>query len=851
MVQTLWQVRPNHESNEYIDVYGLYETFISLKINHGGFFTKSPGRSYQDGKVHYVDLVDTDVFSVHELDAMMQEIGYRQPIPTYYHFRIPGEELDFGLKALGNDQDVRNMIKHVPACRVMEIYTEHWKSKVGTYLCSPSGTNVVIEEIEETPSPELSRLRKKREVGFPSSCKKKLLLEWHAEGCDVDNQEKEKGCEVGNQEKGKACQVDVQEKEKACNDLSDEDYNALFDQFQSQGLMGGNFNPFEGLDDHLENQDQHKEVDEGDEVDKVDIDISAFNFYTDAEAEWIGRMKPVCREGSSHTDDYTVDHEDFASNTDDSDLEMERKRKLKQLRKEKEREAAESEGPPIFYVGKVFGSKDGIKQMIDTHAILTRRQIFVIKNDLMRIRAACFGSIPALNKEDNGGPSKAKKMKSHRAKAIAMNRLRGDFAEQYKGLRDYLQEVQRTNLNTTVKLEFEVEPNPESETRRFKRVYVCFGALKQGFKAGLRDFLGLDGAFMKEPFPGQILTAVGIDSNNGTYPLAHAIVEAETTSSWTWQKGIIPAIAKVFPCAEHRFCIRHIEENMKKKWRGKLYKDLLWKCAAAPTVQEFDVEMEALKKVNPSLYDWLKQIPPHNWTKSHFTGRSHTDVLLNNICEVFNKQLVDGRDKPIMTCLEYIRQYIMKRIANVQQVIDKAEGPLTPTVAKEFEKIKKNALDYSVIWNGEHRYQVSSPSGDQVIVDVKEKTCTCRTWELTGIPCKHVVATIWDMASHGEDVGIPEQWVHQTYWLDTWKQMYKFKLEPINGIKLWVKYTSPITLLPPIHHTQVGRPKKKRKKAIGEVTEAGKKLKRVGKTVTCVKCKKQGHNSRTCKGQAQ
>ncbi|KAJ9560444.1 hypothetical protein OSB04_005604, partial [Centaurea solstitialis] len=434
--------------------------------------------------------------------------------------------------------------------------------------------------------------------------------------------------------------------------------------------------------------------------------------------------------------------------------------------------------------------------------------------------------------------------------------------------KDYLQEVQRTNLNTTVKLEFEVEPNPESETRRFKRVYVCFGALKQGFKAGLRDFLGLDGAFMKGPFPGQILTVVGIDSNNGTYPLAHAIVEAETTSSWTWflqclgadldletnsnftfmsdgQKGIIPAIAKVFPCAEHRFCIRHIEENMKKKWRGKLYKDLLWKCAAAPTVQEFDVEMEALKKVNPSLYDWLKQIPPHNWTKSHFTGRSHTDVLLNNICEVFNKQLVDGRDKPIMTCLEYIRQYIMKRIANVQQVIDKAEGPLTPTVAKEFEKIKKNALDYSVIWNGEHRYQVSSPSGDQVIVDVKEKTCTCRTWELTGIPCKHVVATIWDMASHGEDVGIPEQWVHQTYWLDTWKQMYKFKLEPINGIKLWVKYTSPITLLPPIHHTQVGRPKKKRKKAIGEVTEAGKKLKRVGKTVTCVKCKKQGHNSRT------
>ena len=52
--------------------------------------------------------------------------------------------------------------------------------------------------------------------------------------------------------------------------------------------------------------------------------------------------------------------------------------------------------------------------------------------------------------------------------------------------------------------------------------------------AGRREMLGVDGCFMKGPFPGQILTAVGFDSNNGIYSVAYAVVEAENTSSWTW-----------------------------------------------------------------------------------------------------------------------------------------------------------------------------------------------------------------------------------------------------------------------------------------------------------------------------
>ncbi|KAK1419201.1 hypothetical protein QVD17_28363 [Tagetes erecta] len=43
-------------------------------------------------------------------------------------------------------------------------------------------------------------------------------------------------------------------------------------------------------------------------------------------------------------------------------------------------------------------------------------------------------------------------------------------------------------------------------------------------------------------------------------------------------QGLIPALKGVLPSAEHRFCLRHIHENMKKEqWRGDLFKNLLWR----------------------------------------------------------------------------------------------------------------------------------------------------------------------------------------------------------------------------------------------------------------------------------
>lgn len=37
------------------------------------------------------------------------------------------------------------------------------------------------------------------------------------------------------------------------------------------------------------------------------------------------------------------------------------------------------------------------------------------------------------------------------------------------------------------------------------------------------------------------------------------------------------------------------------------------------------------------------------------------------------------------------------------------------------------------------------------MVNLNERTCTCRYWEITGLPCKHAVCAIWDKIQNGED----------------------------------------------------------------------------------------------------
>ena len=109
-----------------------------------------------------------------------------------------------------------------------------------------------------------------------------------------------------------------------------------------------------------------------------------------------------------------------------------------------------------------------------------------------------------------------------------------DQKEQYAQLRDYAMELRAKNPGTTVKIQVETNTDLTLNSRVFKRIYVCICDLKEGYRSTRREILGLDSAFTKGPYTRKILMVVGIDGNDGIYPVAYAVVEAECKSSWLW-----------------------------------------------------------------------------------------------------------------------------------------------------------------------------------------------------------------------------------------------------------------------------------------------------------------------------
>ncbi|CAI9294997.1 unnamed protein product [Lactuca saligna] len=84
-----------------------HPTLFTIKLYHGGEFTKFLDVQYIDRSVNYVVMVDIDRFSVHEMDVIVKGFRYGVPPMIYYHFLVPGGDFHFGLKPLGNDDDLR------------------------------------------------------------------------------------------------------------------------------------------------------------------------------------------------------------------------------------------------------------------------------------------------------------------------------------------------------------------------------------------------------------------------------------------------------------------------------------------------------------------------------------------------------------------------------------------------------------------------------------------------------------------------------------------------------------------------------------------------------------------------
>lgn len=446
-----------------------------------------------------------------------------------------------------------------------------------------------------------------------------------------------------------------------------------------------------------------------------------------------------------------------------------------------------------------------------------------------------------------------------RGKERIMAAMRGSFEEGYRLLPPYCEQVKRTNPGSIAS----VYGNPTDNC--FQRLFISFQASIYGFLNACRPLLGLDRTFLKSKYLGTLLLATGFDGDGGLFPLAFGVVDEENDDNWMWflselhnllevntenmprltilsdrQKGIVDGVEANFPTAFHGFCMRHLSESFRKEFNNTLLVNLLWDAAHALTVIEFEAKILEIEEISQDAAYWIRRIPPRLWATAYFEG-SRFGHLTANIVESLNSWILEASGLPIIQMMECIRRQLMTWFNERRETSMQWTSILVPSAERRVAEALERARTYQVLRANEAEFEVISHEGTN-IVDIRNRYCHCRGWELYGLPCAHAVAALLSCRQN------VHRFTESCFTVATYRKTYSQTIHPIPDKTLWMelsegeangsKSSAEMVINPPKSLRPPGRPRKKRVRA----EDRG----RVKRVVHCSRCNQTGHFRTTC-----
>ncbi|KAG5531216.1 hypothetical protein RHGRI_025988 [Rhododendron griersonianum] len=430
----------------------------------------------------------------------------------------------------------------------------------------------------------------------------------------------------GPSQTGKGCRSD---KGGPSHDVNYEDF-LVDDAFFEDGFCDGT--TYDGVDVQDLGY-RSSESDASFEVDsdyEQSDDDGLYEANVDVEAEWAGfdnskGKQPDLNEdldddddGKDYGDDSSDDLHSACSNSDDD----RKKDKFHEYRRETDL------GKVQFTVGMKFPSAKEFREAVREYSIKEGKDIKFVKNETTRVKAKCateecgWSVMASLSQKGESFQVKSHKSEhdclrtfkvrhvtsmylaekyvdsirsnpdmpldhlqqrvrkdlvvdishtqAYRAKRKALNLIEGTNLEQFAKLRDYCEELRRTNPNTTIIMKTIPSPTPDGQPI-FERLYVCLGALKQGMLAGCRRLVCMDACHLKGAHGGQLLVVVGINANNQSFPFAYAVAESETKDTWTWFLELVVQDLEIQNTSAWTFMTDKQKETNANIYKGIIY----------------------------------------------------------------------------------------------------------------------------------------------------------------------------------------------------------------------------------------------------------------------------------------
>ncbi|XP_028088334.1 uncharacterized protein LOC114288916 [Camellia sinensis] len=424
----------------------------------------------------------------------------------------------------------------------------------------------------------------------------------------------------------------------------------------------------------------------------------------------------------------------------------------------------------------------------------------------------------------------------------------GDYSSSFDDLRWYVDAANACNPGSVFDMEFDID----SKGRHFKCLFFAFEACIHGFKY-CRPVLMLDGTFLKGRHKGCLLAATAKD---GLYPLCFAIVDSESYDSWHWflskllgiltperdiafftdrHRGLLKALAEVFPFSSHSFCLMHLKTNLKtylsvKSRESKEYLLTLFsRCAYAPTIELFNELFEQFKgRCGCSVGKFLEDLPNECWCNAYFQGKRYGEMC-TNAAESFNSWIRDERHLFSTNLVDTILVKLMEQFLRRREVGNKWNRIVCPFAEKKLEEAFNDTKAWIVKKCSDDIYEIQLDYS--VMVDIGKRCCSCRLWEIDCFPCKHGFCAI---KRSGNDLNC---FLDDYYRVSSYCDSYSHSIYPVPSMWKPNVVVDDEVVLPPLCKRPAGRPRTVRIPSKAEI-----------KRIRCSRCGKMGtQNRKTCK----
>ncbi|KAH9800424.1 SWIM-type domain-containing protein [Citrus sinensis] len=374
---------------------------------------------------------------------------------------------------------------------------------------------------------------------------------------------------------------------------------------------------------------------------------------------------------------------------------------------------------------------------------------------------------------------------AYRAREVGLEIVRGNPAESYNLLPKYSHVLTTANEGTVTHLEQDGDGN-------FLYYFVALGSSIKGFMQYIRPVIAVDGTHLKGLYRRSMFVATCLDGNNQLYPLAIRIMDSENNDAWEW------------------FMMK-LHEVIGDRPELVIISD---RCTAIRKAVLKDFTMQPMA--------------------SQFEGRRYS-ILTTNIAESVNSFMREPQKFPVTHLVDHFRK-IMQQWFYDRKIMAESMTTRLTTWADEIVTERRTIAERMIVWPvSPHRFQVVGGGLKECLVDLQQRTCTCRVFQLDQLVCAHAIAAC---LTHRVDfINLCSDF----YTTESLAMAYSQPVEPVGDVADWEipDEIQEMQVYPPVEAPPPDRRKELR------IPSAGEDVNR--RTVRCGRCHELGYNRKRCK----